>query len=161
MTIDEILRIAAGHVGRYQLLKESQLHYLVEIVGKKIGDTELFPTLPQKAAVYAHHVITGHIFLDGNKRIGINCALSFLVLNGYPPALSIDDSIIELGFKVAGGTITNLEEIADYIQSWVQRYQRQTDKSVSTPTPDNLRQSVIQAIVRTNPPKNATVEKKS
>ena len=130
LTIEEILDIAAGHVGRYQLLKESQLHYLVEIVGKRIGDTELFPTLPQKAAVYAHHIITGHIFLDGNKRIGINCALSFLVLNGRSPNLRIDDSIIELGFKVADGTITDLDEITVYMQSWIQR---QTDESVFTP----------------------------
>lgn len=130
LTIEEILEIAAGHVGRYQLLKESQLHYLVEIVGKRIGDTELFPTLPKKAAVYAHHTITRHIFLDGNKRIGINCALSFLVLNGYPPALRIDDSIIELGFKVADGTITDLDEIAVYMQSWIRRH---TDESVFTP----------------------------
>ena len=130
LTIEEILEIATGHVGRYQLLKESQLHYLVEIVGKRIHDTELFPTLPQKAAVYAHHIITGHIFLDGNKRIGINCALSFLVLNGYPPALRIDDSIIELGFKVADGTITDLDEIAVYMQSWIQRHR---DESVFTP----------------------------
>ena len=134
LTIEEILEIAAGHVGRYQLLKESQLYYLAEIVGKKFGDSELFPTLPQKAAVYAHHIITGHIFLDGNKRIGINCALSFLILNGYPPALRIDDSIIELGFNVADGTITDLDEIAVYMQSWIQRH---TDESVFTPSQIN------------------------
>ena len=130
LTIEEILEIAAGHVGRYQLLKESQLHYLVDIVGKKIGDTALFPTLFQKAAVYVHHIITGHIFLDGNKRIGINCALRFLELNGCIANLKIDESIIELGFKVADGTITDLEEIADYIRLWIQR---QMDESVFTP----------------------------
>ena len=127
LTIEEILRVAENHVGRYQLLKENQLHYLVEIVKGTIGDTELFPTLPQKAAVYAHHIITGHIFLDGNKRVGMNCALLFLVLNGYPPDLKIDDSIIELGFKIADGTMTDREEIADHIQSWIQK---QTDESV-------------------------------
>ena len=127
LTIEDILRVAEGHVGSYQLLNESQLRYLVEIVGEKWGDTELFPTLPQKAAVYAHHIITRHIFLDGNKRIGLTCALRFLVLNGCAPNLNIDDSIIELGFKIADGTITDLEVIADYIQSWIRR---QTDESV-------------------------------
>ena len=71
LTIEEILRVAERSCGsNYQLLKENQLHYLVEIVGATIDDTELFPTLPKKAAVYAHHIITGHIFLDGNKRVG-------------------------------------------------------------------------------------------
>ena len=78
LTIEDILRVAERHVGSYQLLNENQLHYLIEIVGKKIGNTELFPTLSQKAAVYAHHIITGHTFLDGNKRIGLTCALWFL-----------------------------------------------------------------------------------
>ena len=71
LTISEILRVAEKHVGGYQLLNENQLHYLVEIVGAKLDDTELFPTLLQKAAVYAHHIITGHLFSDGNKRVGL------------------------------------------------------------------------------------------
>ena len=120
LTIAEILRVAERHVGSYQSLNENQLHYLVEIVGAKLGDTELFPTLPQKAAVYAHHIITGHIFSDGNKRIGLTCALAFLVLNGCSLHGNIEDSIIELGFKIADGTITDLETIADHIQQWIQ-----------------------------------------
>ena len=120
LTIAEILRVAERYVGSYQLLNENQLHYLVEIVGAKLGDTELFPTLPQKAAVYAHHIITGHLFSDGNKRVGLTCALAFLVLNGCSLHRDIEDSIIELGFKIANGTITDLEIIADHIQSWIQ-----------------------------------------
>ena len=120
LTIAEILRVAERHVGSYQLLNENQLRYLVEIVGAKLGDTELFPTLPQKAAVYAHHIITGHLFSDGNKRIGLTCALAFLVLNGCSLHRNIEDSIIELGFKMADGTITDLEIIADHIQQWIQ-----------------------------------------
>ena len=120
LTIKDILVVAEAHVGDYQLLHENQLHYLVGIVSEKFGDTELFPTLFQKAAVYAHHIITGHIFLDGNKRIGLTCALWFLILNGYSRRPNIDDSIIELGFKIADGTITDIEVIADHIQSWIQ-----------------------------------------
>ncbi len=119
LTIEDILIIAVGHVGDYQLLNENQLHYLVGIVGEKFGDTELFPTVFQKAAVYAHHIITGHIFLDGNKRVGLTCALRFLELNGYARHSNIDDSIIDLGFKIADGTITDIEVIADRIQSWI------------------------------------------
>ena len=104
LTIAEILGIAKRHVGRYQVLKEDQLRYLVEAVSGKIGDTEMYPTLFQKAAVYAHHVITGHIFFDGNKRVGLNCAIGFLEFNGYSLRLDIEDSLIDLGFKIADGT---------------------------------------------------------
>ncbi len=119
LTIENILIVAEDHVADYQLLNENQLHYLVEAVGTKFGDTELFPTLFQKAAVYAHHIITGHIFFDGNKRVGMHCALLFLFLNDCSLPPDIDDSIIDLGFKIADGTITDIEVIADRIQSWI------------------------------------------
>ena len=125
LTIDEILRVAEEHEGRYRLLNENQLRYLVQMVGERIGDTELFPTLAQKAAVYAHHIITGHIFLDGNKRIGMHCALLIFELNGCPHPPGIDDSIVELGLNIANGTITDIEVIADHLQSWLEQ---QTDE---------------------------------
>ena len=119
LTIAEILEVAEGHVRDYQLLKEDQLRYLVEAVRGKFGDTELYPTLFQKAAVYAHHIITGHIFLDGNKRAGLHCAILFLEFNGCLLRLDIEDALIDLGFKIADGTITDIEVIAARIQSWI------------------------------------------
>lgn len=119
LTIAEILEVAEGHVGPYHLLDEDRLHYVIDAVSGKFGDTELYPTLFQKAAVYAHHIITGHIFLDGNKRTALNCAIMFLEFNGCTLRLDIDDSIIDLGFKIADGTITNIEAIAERMLSWI------------------------------------------
>ena len=121
LTIDAILRVAKRHVADNEVLKESQLRYLVEIVGQKFGDTELFPTLPLKTALYAHHIIKDHPFFDGNKRTGMTCALWFLVLNGCSLRLGIDDWIFELGVKIANGTINDIEEIADHLQSWLEQ----------------------------------------
>ena len=101
------------------MLDENRLHYVVEAVVGKFGDIELYPTLFQKAAVYAHHIITGHIFFDGNKRVGMHCAILFLEFNGCTLRLDIEDSIIDLGFKIADGTITDINVIADRIQSWI------------------------------------------
>lgn len=120
LTVDDILEVAEEQVGRYQLLNENQLHYLVQIVGEKIGDTELFPSLEQKAAVYAHHIITRHIFLDGNKRTGMHCALLFFELNGFVHPDGIDDSIVELGLNIADGTIGDIKVIANHLQSWLE-----------------------------------------
>ena len=119
LTIEDILIVAEDHVSNFQLLNENQLHYLVDAVSANFGDTKLYPTLFQKAAVYAHHIITGHIFLDGNKRIGMHCALLFLVLNDCSLRLDIEDSIIGLGFKIADGSITDIDIIAVRIQSWI------------------------------------------
>lgn len=119
LTIEDILIIAETHVDNHQLLHKDRLDYLLEAISAKFGDTELYPTPFQKAAVYAHHIITGHIFLDGNKRVGLTCALRFLELNGYSRHLDIEDSIIDLGFKIADGTVTDIEVIADHIESWI------------------------------------------
>ena len=119
LTIEDILIIAEIHVDNYQFLHKDRLDYLVEAVGGKLGDIEMFPTLFQKAAVYAHRIITGHIFLDGNKRIGMHCALLFLVLNDCSLPPNIDDLIIDLGLKIADRTISDIGVIADRIQSWI------------------------------------------
>ena len=119
LTIEDVLFVAEDHVGDYQLLNENQLHYLIDAVKAKFGETELYPTLFQKAAVYAHHIITGHIFFDGNKRVGMHCALLFLVSNDCSLPPNINDSIIDLGLKIADGTITDIDIIADRMQSWV------------------------------------------
>lgn len=121
LSIKTIHKVAKEQVGNYHLLNESQLLYLVEAVGAKMGDTELFPTLTNKAAAYAYHIISGHIFVDGNKRIGMTCALQFLKLNGRSLRLGIDDSIVELGLKIADKAITDIEVIADHLQSWLEQ----------------------------------------
>ena len=118
LTIGDILFIAEDHVGGYQLLNENQLHYLVEAVGGRFGDTEMYPTLFQKAAVYAHHIITGHIFLDGNACGHALCTLIFTLERLFSSSRHYD-SIIDLGFKIADGTITDIDVIADHIQSWI------------------------------------------
>ena len=119
LTISEILMVADWHESNYQVLKENQLQYLIEAVSVKYGNIELYPTLFQKAAVYAHHIITGHIFLDGNKRIGMHSALLFLALNDYSLRPNLKDSIIELGLKIADGSTTDIDAIANHIQSWI------------------------------------------
>lgn len=119
LTISEILMVADWHESNYQVLKENQLQYLIEAVSAKYGNIELYPTLFQKAAVYAHHIITGHIFFDGNKRIGMHSALLFLALNDFSFQPNIEDSIIELGLKIADGSMTDIDVIANHIQQWI------------------------------------------
>ena len=119
LTIEDILVVAVGHVGNFQIIKENQLQYLTEAVSAEFGNIELYPSLLQKAAVYAHHIITGHIFFDGNKRIGMHSALLFLALNDCSFQPNIDDSIIELGLKIADGTVTDIDAIAKQIQQWI------------------------------------------
>ena len=65
------------------LLHGENLAYLVEIVDAELFGEPLYPTVADKAAVYFHHIICNHIFTDGNKRMGLESALSFLKINNY------------------------------------------------------------------------------
>lgn len=50
---------------------------------QKVFGKELFPTIFDKAALYARDVIMGHPFLDGNKRTGITLSTIFLENNDF------------------------------------------------------------------------------
>ena len=49
----------------------------------------------------------------------MNCALLFLEFNGCTLHLDIEDSIIELGLKIADGSMTDIDAIANHLQQWI------------------------------------------
>lgn len=61
-------------------------HALASALGQP-GQTwqgrDLYPDLFLKAAVYARGIIQGHVFGNGNKRMGLAAAIAFLELNGH------------------------------------------------------------------------------
>lgn len=65
------------------LLNESPLDYLVEVIDAEMFGAPLYPEISDKAAVYMFNIISNHIFSDGNKRTGLESALLFLKLNDY------------------------------------------------------------------------------
>lgn len=50
---------------------------------------------------------------------GMHSALLFLALNDYSFQSNIEDSIIELGLKIADGSMTDIDAIANHIQQWI------------------------------------------
>lgn len=55
------------------------------------GDTELYPTLAEKAAALGFSLIKNHCFVDGNKRIGHAAMETFLLLNGFELDAPVDE----------------------------------------------------------------------
>ena len=111
-----ILRTGGFVEGAGRLANPNSLEYLVEIVQTKLGEDEVYPSLPEKAAAYAFHIITRHIFLDGNKRTGMTCTFLFLRLNGYRLVGSVtEDEIVELALMIAKKAI-DIHNLAIWIQ---------------------------------------------
>lgn len=63
---------------------------------------ELYPSVLRKAARLCYGLIKNHVFLDGNKRIGIYVMLIFLEMNGLEIECS-DEELIDLGLGIAAG----------------------------------------------------------
>jgi death-on-curing protein len=56
------------------------------------------------AAAYLFHIVSNHPFVDGNKRVGLLAAATFLHLNGIP-ILHSSEALYELTMGVAEGRI--------------------------------------------------------
>ena len=106
------------HAG--EVRNPNSLSYLIEIVRTKFADKELYPSLAQKAAVYAFDIITRSIFHDGNKRTGMACAFLFLRLNGCILSESIpEEEIVELALQIANREV-DIAGVAGWILKWLE-----------------------------------------
>lgn len=60
------------------------------------------------AAAYAHGIIKNHPFIDGNKRVGLVTAYTFLRINGIELNASEEEAVIVIE-GVAAGTLAEKE----------------------------------------------------
>lgn len=70
----------------------------------EVFETELYPTLIDKAAMLGFSIITNHPFLDGNKRIGHAAMETFLLFNGYEIDAPVTEQE-EIILAVASGSL--------------------------------------------------------
>ena len=87
LTPDQILLthslIVDETTGSHGIRDRASIASAVEQPKQMVFGKELYPTLFEKAAVYARSIIMSHPFLDGNKRTGISVAIIFLEENRY------------------------------------------------------------------------------
>ena len=97
------------------LLNESNLDYLIEIVDSEMFGEPLYPEIWDKAAaVYFFSIICNHIFSDGNKRTGLAAALVFLEAHNFQLNDEVTDNVLlDFVIKVASG-----ESTLDECRTW-------------------------------------------
>lgn len=71
---------------------------------------DAYPTLELKAAALMHSICTNHPLVDGNKRLALLAAVTFLRANGRAFTLSNEEAF-HLVMRVADGS-AGLDEIA-------------------------------------------------
>lgn len=67
------------------------------------------------AAAYLFHLVQNHAFIDGNKRVGANAAITFLYLNDWELSCT-EDQLVDLVLDVAQGRAAK-EEIAAFLET--------------------------------------------
>jgi death-on-curing protein len=53
-------------------------------------------------AAYLFHPCQNHAFIDGNKRVGANAAITFLLMNNWEPTFA-EEELVDLVLSVASG----------------------------------------------------------
>jgi len=96
------------------LLNLNSLEYILTNI--EFPFYEMYTTIKEKAAALAYHIISRHVFNDGNKRTAAQAAFEFLRANDV--SLFIDPSIVELTEEIAENRATQSE-----VLKWLHEHQ--------------------------------------
>ena len=118
LTVEDVVEIHALQLERFggsagvrdQGLLESAVAQPQMTFGGELVHADLFAM----AAAYLFHLVQGHAFVDGNKRVGLLAALVFLDINGIPIERD-SETLYELTLAVAEGR-ADKEEVAGVLR---------------------------------------------
>jgi death-on-curing protein len=119
ISLEEILRLHYQVIedfgGSHGVRDEGRLGSVVKAPMQIVSDTEQYPTVFDKAAVYLRNIIGDHPFTDGNKRTAITVSAIFLVRNRYE--LQVNPlELEEFTISVATQRLT-ITEIAEWLKA--------------------------------------------
>ena len=97
---DRVIEASDGGLKGFR--DEGELRYVLEVVQNDV----YFPDFISKMTFLIHRVCHGHIFLDGNKRMGLAIGGLFLSINGaYKPSLDYMGRMEIVSYHIASGNI--------------------------------------------------------
>jgi len=106
LSLDEVLEIHEQQIERYggsEGLRDSAgLESAVAMPQAIFGGEFLHTSIPAMAAAYLFHLCQNHPFVDGNKRVGANAAIAFLLMNDWEPTFTAEE-LVDLALAVASG----------------------------------------------------------
>jgi len=112
----------AGKPFEVGTLSPEKLEVAVAPPRQSSGGVELYSDLFMKAAVLARGIIRGHVFVDGNKRTGMESALLFPEYNGWsvnlPTGEYVSLALAIVGDRARGVEAISLHEIADRLRAF-------------------------------------------
>lgn len=118
LTVEEIVLInrrmceAFGglHDGGDNFANRGSLDYILDAIHASYFGEYLYPTIVSKAAAVGARIITGHVFHDANKRVGLEVCRQILELNGY--VLPVDQEAQDVTLRLADGEDSEMDDEA-------------------------------------------------
>jgi death-on-curing protein len=98
------------------LLNLGALEYILVNIIDTEWDASNHLFLKEKAASLGYHIISRHVFNDGNKRTASHIVWEFLQANGVQ--VFLDETIIDLTLSIAEGTASSED-----LYSWLTNHQ--------------------------------------
>ena len=102
--------------GSPEIRDEGLLESALNAPLQSFGDTDLYPSLLEKAARLGYGHIQNHPFVDGNNRIGTHTMHVFLAINHAELAYS-DEELISLILGIAAGEYDD-----NHLLNWLQQH---------------------------------------
>lgn len=108
LSLDDVIEIHRQQIDRYGgspgIRDSGGLQSALAIPQATFGGECLHQSIPTMAAAYLFHICQNHPFVDGNKRVGANAAITFLRMNDWDPDFE-PDGLANLVLAVASGVV--------------------------------------------------------
>src|SRR5580658_1693073 len=115
LSLDEVLEIHEQQIEQYGgsagLRDGDGLESAVATPQATFGGEFLHASIPTMAAAYLFHLCQNHAFIDGNKRVGANAAITFLLMNNWEPTFDAEE-LTDLVLSVASSRLQKPEVVA-------------------------------------------------
>ncbi|MGP3956595.1 type II toxin-antitoxin system death-on-curing family toxin [Nonomuraea sp. 3N208] len=119
LTLEQVLELAEAELGDALAVRDlGLLDSAVHRPTTAMFGHEAYPDLMTKAAALLQSLAVNHPLIDGNKRLSWLATDVFLRFNGVVLDTD-DDSAYDLVIAVASGKITEVDEIADVLRTFI------------------------------------------
>src|ERR1700688_2931448 len=97
LTLDEVLEIHEQQIERYGgspgIRDVDGLESAVATPQATFGGEFLHTSIPAMAAAYLFQLCQNHAFIDGNKPVGANAAITFLLRSDWEPSFNQEELV--------------------------------------------------------------------
>jgi death-on-curing protein len=116
LELEEVIEIHGDQIARYGgtagIRDMGLLQSAVAMPQAGSGGQYFHTDLFEMAAAYLYHIASNHPFVDGNKRVAMAAALTFLELNGLAVGIQSSAAIEALVLAVASGSASKADATA-------------------------------------------------